>query len=181
MSFAYDLRQWRSGQSFREHLAAHDPAVCGWVKRIVVHHTVNPTRDTWRGKPTMDGMVNYYKGLGWDAGPHLFIVQGAPDTNQDGIWQMTPLNARGIHAGLCNRDSIGIEVVGYYDRHGWPYRLAQLVYRTMGHFINWHGKLTVNDVIGHRDCKSPKTCPGSAISLSVVRYDLADIMKHDLD
>jgi hypothetical protein len=69
VSFAYDLRHWRTHEDFRAHLAAHDPAVCSWVTKVVIHHTVKPTIAEWRGEVTMNGMKRYYEGLGWDSGP----------------------------------------------------------------------------------------------------------------
>ncbi len=176
MSFAYDLRHWRTHEDFRAHLAAHDPAVCSWVTKVVIHHTVKPTIAEWRGEVTMNGMRRYYEGLGWDSGPHLFVVAGSLNAEHDGIWQMTPLHMRGIHANRCNPISIGIEVVGYYDRVGWSYRTADLTLHTIAHFLRWRN-LTADVVVGHRDCPGAnKTCPGSAIQLPTVRQDLRFVM-----
>lgn len=167
-TFRSDIRQWRDGVEFRRHLAAHPPSLCGWVQRVVIHHTVKPLAVDWRGRRSMAALARYYAGLGWDSGPHLFIVHGAPDHLHNGIWQLTALNERGTHAGECNASSIGVEVVGNFDAHAWPPLLENLVVDTVASFLAWRC-LPAERVAGHRDCKSPKTCPGRAVNLTTVR------------
>lgn len=166
--FRADIRHWHDPLAFRWHLAAHSPAVCGWVQRVIVHHTVRPTATQWRGRRSMEALVRYYTSLGWDSGPHLFICHGAPDPLQNGIWQLTSMAERGIHAGICNYGSIGVEVVGFYDAAPWPPLLEALVVDTLASFLNWRSLPTAR-IAGHRDCKSPKSCPGAAINLPTVR------------
>jgi hypothetical protein len=138
-----------------------------WCDGATVHHTVAPTIAQWCGLRTMQNIGAYYQSLEWFAGPHLFI---APD----GIWQGTPLYSRGVHAGTCNATKIGIEVVGYYDRVAWSETTAQQVYGTLHALARWIGfnAATPNHVLGHRECNSPKTCPGTAINMNSVRTRL---------
>lgn len=166
--FRSDIRQWSSPQTFGAHLRMHDAKICDWVSTIVVHHTVSPTLRQWRGRTSMEAIRRYYMGLGWDSGPHLFISSGAPRASDDGIWQLTALNERGIHAGICNRNSIGIEVVGWYDTQGWSASMEIMVINTIVELYRWLPRAPIS-IIGHRDCGSPKTCPGRAISMSRVR------------
>lgn len=166
--FRSDIRQWSNRDTFGNHLRRHDSKICNWVSNIVVHHTVSPTLAQWRGRASMEAIRRYYIGLGWDSGPHLFISKGAPRPIDDGIWQLTAINEPGIHAGLCNRNSIGIEVVGWYDKEGWGYEMENLVIGTVVELYRWLPKAPIS-IIGHRDCGSPKTCPGRAISMSRVR------------
>jgi hypothetical protein len=85
--------------------------------RAVVHHTWRPTTAQWAGMRSMQALQRFYAEKGWTAAPHLFV---APD----GIWLFTPLRDVGIHAGTGNSGysngkfwySIGVEVVGDYDR-----------------------------------------------------------------
>lgn len=170
-TFRADIRHWPTVAAFRAHLAQYDPAVCGWVKRVVLHHTVLPQPSGWRGLQSMRNLCRYYQGLGWDSGPHLFLCVGAPDPDDDGIFQLTPLSERAIHANACNADGIGIEVVGNYNLQPWPPALDALVLGTAGAFIHWR-HLPRTAVVGHRDCGSRKTCPGRAINLDMVRARL---------
>lgn len=101
MKFDIDVRQWRTWQGFRAHLFQHDRHICNWARGAVIHHTWKPTPGQWRGMTSMQSLKRYYEGLGWTAGPHLFICAGAPNPADDGIWQLTPLNLKGIHAGYA--------------------------------------------------------------------------------
>lgn len=168
--FDYDLRHWKTVEEFAAHLARHDPAVAPWAKGTTIHHTYVPRIDQWRGATSMEGTKNYYIGKGWTSGPHLFIAYGSPNPADDGIWQMTPLNMRGTHAGICNSDFWGIEVVGDYDRAPWSAGLRALVVGATAALMQWRGlPVSTLSLCGHRDCKSPKTCPGSKIDMNDVR------------
>ena len=167
--FASDIRQWRAHTDFAAHLAKHDPIVCNWVHAVVIHHTVKPTPDTWRGLESMQSLRRYYQqNKKWPSGPHLFICAGARNPAHDGIFQLTPLNIPGTHATICNQSTIGVEVVGYYDNRGWSEATTDLVRYTLAHFMNWRS-IARNGLVGHRDCHSPKTCPGREISIDRVR------------
>lgn len=120
---------------------------------IVFHHTANPdaswaplsnnpatkwdrheqglTDDAIRikRKRQLDSVRDYYqRTLHWNAGPHLFI-------DEQWIWLFTPMHDVGIHAKWGNsfrafgklHYSIGIEVVGYYERRTWPATVQALV------------------------------------------------------
>ena len=138
--FAVDLRQWETVGAFQYHLHQHNPNVCSWVNWVTVHHTVKPTVAQWRGMQTMNALVRYYKKQGWTSAPHLFICVGSPNAKYDGIFQLTPLNLQGTHAGhICNTKSIGIEVVGYYDSEPWSQPMTDTVCGTIASFLKWKG------------------------------------------
>jgi len=127
MTFYMNLRQWRSVAEFTQHLTQHHPSIAPWARGVVLHHTVSPTLATWQGTKTMHAMANYYARLGWDRGPHLFIAVGSRSKSLDGIWQMTPLNLKGIHATTANSWAWGIEVVGNYDASPWLAEMHAMV------------------------------------------------------
>ena len=170
MTFAVDIRQWKTVEEFAAHLKAHNPDVAPWATGAIVHHTYRPLQSQWRGQTTMNGLKNFYIDKGWDAGPHLFIAANSPNPADDGIWQLTPLNMVGIHAGVCNSHYWGIEVVGDYDNVGWSPETQKLTIGAIGELIKWRSlSVTPASVKGHRDCNSPKTCPGKAIDMNNVR------------
>jgi len=172
MSFAIDIRQWKTVEAFEAHLNAHDPAICDWVQGIVIHHTWRPLPSQWRGRSSIEGMKAYYERQSppWTAGPHLFIVTGSPNPSDDGIWQMTPLNMVGVHATVCNPTTWGIEVVGDYDDEPWTFSTKQLAVGAAAALAKWRGIIiSPQTVKGHRDCKSSKSCPGNAINMQQVR------------
>lgn len=175
MTFAFDLRHWRTAADLREHLTHYDPAICNWVQGITWHHTVIPTASQWQGAASVVGIKNFYiQAYAWDAGPHLFLVAGAPDPAHDGIWQATPLHMRGIHAGRCNADHWGMEIVGNYDTAPWPDAVRDLVFGATDALFDWRGlDVTATTVMGHRECLNNKTCPGAAINMDAMRAAFA--------
>lgn len=122
----------------------------------------------------LDRVRNYYRDtLGWSAGPHLWI-------DERFVYLFTPMYDVGIHAkqGNSYRDSsrrlhysIGIEVVGYYEKVVWPTAVAQNVaqavailakrLRTFGYVDKpWAGGISA-----HRHYGKP-ACPGAKITPS---------------
>lgn len=172
--FYADKRQWKTAHDFTAHLAAHDPAVAPWARGIVLHHTWSPTVASWRGMMTLNGMQRFYEKQGWDRGPHLYLCTGAPKPDDDGIWQLTPLNMQGIHAGTANRWAWGIEVVGNYDVGTWSPATFTLVRDVVLALCAWRGIAISRDtLIGHREVPSPKTCPGRFVDMHSIRRQFA--------
>jgi hypothetical protein len=180
-AFHVDIRHWANAAALAEHLSHYDPSIAAWAKGVTVHHTDVPTPAQWRGLRSLQGddgkhgLVQFYKDKGWDGGPHLFACIGAPNPADDGLWQMTPLNMPGIHAGICNKDHWSIEVVGNYDKSAWPAPVADLVYGAAAALLNWRDLGPV--INGHRECLPNKTCPGKAIQMDAVRAELARRMQ----
>ncbi|NVN95844.1 MAG: N-acetylmuramoyl-L-alanine amidase [Bacteroidetes bacterium] len=82
-------------------------------KFIVLHNTGLPTLNMRPEGFTLQhiqNLVHYYRDeLKWSAGPHLFI-------DDHKIWVFTPLNMSGIHANSWNKLSLGVEILGDYDK-----------------------------------------------------------------
>lgn len=135
-----------------------------FLSRVVIHHTYRPTQVDWQGRRTMDVLGRFYRAKGWPSGPHLFL---APD----GIWGATPLAVPGTHAGVCNKDGIGLEIVGDFDRHTWDVGLRERVYSLVVLLLQWLGT-TEAYLRGHRECLPNKSCPGTAIGMDLVRSDV---------
>jgi hypothetical protein len=173
--FLLDVRHWKTVEQFADHVRAYDPQQTLPFSRtaigVVYHHTYRPLPEQWIGARSVESIARFYRRRwGWGAGPHLFIVHGSPDPNHDGIWQMTPLNERGIHAGSCNERHYGLEVVGDYDREPWPEPVERLAIGTGAVLLDWlSAPIDRQTVKGHRDCGSDKTCPGRAIDMDNVR------------
>ncbi|MDH5596469.1 MAG: N-acetylmuramoyl-L-alanine amidase [Candidatus Peregrinibacteria bacterium] len=125
--------------------------------KIVLHHTWRPTKDRWGGEHSIRGLKKYYEGKGWPAGPHLFVAD-------DGIWLFSPMNKDGVHAGKLNYHSIGIEVVGDYDKEVWS---GQTKHNALGaiKILMDRLKISKSQIFFHSESSS-KTCPGSAITKS---------------
>jgi hypothetical protein len=134
-------------------------------------------------KRQLDALMRYYRDAkGWPAGPHLFI-------DEKWIWLFTPMYDVGVHAAQGNsyRDSsrklhysIGIEVVGYYEKVHWTPAVAANV---RGAVRALHDRLKTFQYIdkpwaggisSHRDYNKP-ACPGAAIVPSYYMPILAGV------
>lgn len=170
MAFAWQGTQFTNLDVFRQYLARQTRP--SWVRGSTIHHTWKPVPADWRGMASMDSLARFYRvDKGWPAGPHLFLCVGAPGPRNDGIFIGTPLDTRGVHAGACNDDRWGIEIVGDFDKAPWSPRLADLVYSVLL-ALSAFGDFDPAAVNGHRECNSPKTCPGTAINMNAVRMEV---------
>jgi N-acetylmuramoyl-L-alanine amidase CwlA len=132
-----------------------------WLKRIVVHHTYTPTVADWKGLRSMQAIYRYYRLLGWNAYPHIFVAQ-------DGIWVMNPLNRIGIHANAANIDSYGFEIVGRYDTIQWQEPIKSFAIGAIARTTKW-ANIPLFNIVPHRQFNKTKSCPGNAITMSWVR------------
>lgn len=172
--FSSDIRRWATVADFAAHLARHDPLIAPWAKGVVIHHTYTPTVAQWRGVQSLRGARDYYIGLKWTSGPHLFISGNATHPDDRGIFQLSPLHLPGIHAGRCNSNHWGLETVGRYDRAGWATSTSELVYGAVLALMDWRDLTDVSQIEGHRECMpKQKSCPGTAINMDVVRSEVA--------
>ncbi|HYO78943.1 MAG TPA: peptidoglycan recognition family protein [Thermoanaerobaculia bacterium] len=84
--------------------------------KIVVHNTAIPSlaqRPKGFTRQHMRNLEAFYRDKqGWKAGPHLFI-----DDRQ--IWVFPPLTVSGTHSPSWNKTSIGIEMLGNYDKESF--------------------------------------------------------------
>lgn len=178
MDFSVQIAHWHNIGQFKNHLLKHSPTVAPWATGVVIHHTWKPTVAQWHGQKTMEGILQYYKNKGWISAPHLFIVTGSPISENDGIWQLTPINTPGTHAGAWNSTHWGIEVVGNYDNVEWATNTKELVISTAATLLAWRGiSFKTATVLGHRETGSKKSCPGRKIDM----YDIRSLIKQQLE
>lgn len=148
-----------------------------WCKTITLHHTAAPSLKQRPNGLTMQHIENiksFYKNdLGWKTGPHLFV-----DDHQ--IFGMCDLRHKGIHAASFNGSSIGIEVVGDYDKENPKtgrglscWENAAAVVRAL---LPWLGlEASEKTVLFHRDDpKTRKSCPGTKVKKDWVLAFLAN-------
>ncbi len=78
---------------------------------IAVHNTAVPSlaqRPNGFSRQHIANLEGYYQGLGWRAGPHLFI-------DDKSIWVFTPLTTTGRHSPSWNNIALGFEMLGNYE------------------------------------------------------------------
>lgn len=80
---------------------------------IVLHNTASPSLADRPAGLTHQHILNletfFRDKQKWSAGPHLFI-----DDHQ--IWAFTSLNVSGVHSPSWNKQTIGIEMLGDYNK-----------------------------------------------------------------
>jgi hypothetical protein len=137
---------------------------------VVLHNTAAPSSKQWQSSPIQQRLRNltdYYRGLGWHAGPHMFI----DDTT---IWLFTPLTEKGVHSPSWNGVAWGIEMVGDYDvesfesgfglgvRHNAEGAIAALL-KKLGKPCN-----STNLRLHKEDSKTTHDCPGKHVVKATV-------------
>jgi hypothetical protein len=137
--FAYEGRAL-TAQEFAAYISTYDIGTIP-PDYVVIHNTAIPDASwaryrtdgtTWwdrdevglseaaiknKRNKQLDGIRDYYKSLGWQTGPHLFI-------DERWIWLFTPLRLVGTHAKEGNsytsggrlHYSVGVEMIGYFAR-----------------------------------------------------------------
>ena len=173
-TFAWSGERLPTLEAFQDYVNKTD---LSWAVGLTYHHSWRPLPAQWRGSLTMNALKQDYmtrEDGTWDSGPHLFVASGSPDPNNDGFWIGTPLSRSGIHAGKCNSDHIGIEIIGDYDYEPWQGRVRDWAYGVGIIILNKLGKSpNKTSVTGHRECLNNKSCPGNAINMDVVRAELS--------
>jgi hypothetical protein len=199
-TFAYDGRPFTLPE-FVSYITTYD---FGAVKpdQVVLHNTANPDaswaplgtntatwwdRDEGGMSPTtirnkrqrqLDAIKTYYVSLGWNAGPHIFV-------DDRYIWLFTPMDTIGIHAkeGNSYKDAggrlhytLGVEVVGWYGKVGWPPAIRALLRGAIQALRNQLQTFLIvykpapahqpaahqGSIAFHRDYNKPE-CPGAKI------------------
>lgn len=96
----------------------HKDGSLGKPAFITLHNTSSPDIQLWmswspaKRQQYIHNMQPYYENMGWLGGPHFFV------TPQSDIcaFGFNDLMAAGTHASCFNKTSIGIEMVGEFDR-----------------------------------------------------------------
>jgi hypothetical protein len=131
---------------------------------IVLHHTVAPSlaqRPEGFTEPQIISLINFFtETQGWKGAPHLFI-------DDHKIWVLNPLTSPGVHAPLWNKTSIGIDILGDYDRETITSGRGKVALNNAIAAIailNKKFNLNSDSLKFHRDdLRFHKTCPGKNI------------------
>jgi hypothetical protein len=140
------------------------------VRAVVVHHTVNSNDYSRRDAPAIVRSIYAYhtQGQGWcDIGYNLLVDRfGRIYEGRRGGMR---LPVRGSHAGDYNTDTVGISMIGDYDKVRPTRRLKNAMVRLVGwrlgtSYTPVYGRVRVYDrrvphILGHRDVMST-ACPG---------------------
>lgn len=171
--FAMDVRRWRTVEDFRAHLARYSYAnTAPWAQGCVIHHTYRPLASQWRGWISVRGLAVHYrtaKNPPWSSGPQLFICPNAPLEADRGIWQLTPLNMKGIHAGNANATHWGVEHVGDFTHDPMPPDVVAMGAGAVAALLDWAGKPTTTTTVAPHAAHGKAECPGYAVDMHAYR------------
>lgn len=128
---------------------------------IVLHNTAAPSLDDRPTGFTRQHMLNlekYYRDdKGWPSGPHFFV-------DDFGIWLFSPMNKPGTHSPSWNSRSIGIEMLGDYNRESFTYGRGNVVATNTAYLIaalSGHLGFSPNAWKFHmEDPRTTHDCPG---------------------
>lgn len=154
-----------------------DSLTFNWKPSLIVwHNTALPTIQQWEksyqadlsnglepGITRINNLENYFKGMGWSAGPHAFVYK-------DKVWAFTPFNKKGVHSPSWNGIAIGIEMIADFaiedDEHGIG---LQIKNNTIALTAMLCEKLQLNPEVAiklHKeDPKTTHDCPGHNIAI----------------
>ena len=140
-------------------------------KGVTWHNTGAPSIGQWNTYSDAqksawgDNLNNYYRGMGWHAGPHA-VGTPAGYAIKLGDWQ-----ADGIHASCWNADHFGIETVGNFCTGGddplsgeglAAMKSSANVIAALCVRFGWEPRAAVNF---HRECEADHhSCPGDRVS-----------------
>lgn len=139
-------------------------------KLIVLHNTQIPSLaqrpDGWT-REHMLGLEKFYRDeRKWSAGPHLF-------TDDKKIWLFTPLTQPGVHSPSWNSVSLGIEMLGDYDKEsfvgGRGLRVRTNTLRAIA-MLMLRLELGTDSLRLHREDTrtTHKSCPGANVNKDLV-------------
>ena len=135
------------------------------MEYIILHHSL--TKDT---KTVSWGAIRrYHKSLGWrDIGYHYGIemINNSPEILLGRFEGQIGAHTRGY-----NQESIGICLVGNYDKIKVPLDKWNLLLKLVRN-IKQRYNIPIDKIIGHREVASYKSCPGNLFDLDKFRRDL---------
>ena len=141
------------------------------VRELILHHTWSPTTSQYRGLSTWQSIRNYHmRERGWrDIGYHLGVGP------REEVWLLRPVTMTGGHCTGHNNKSLGIVMVGNFDKgHDDPNLCLPTALRVLAVCCQVLD-LDPSRIYFHRDFAS-KSCPGSAIDREQVRKGVREAM-----
>jgi len=154
-----------SGKGFEKYI--RNKKVARKIDKIVLHHT-SDTLKQWKKKEVSIGYYKkLYEGKSWKAGPHIFV---APE----GIYLFTNINIQGIHANSGNKGSIGVEMIGNYDKILPSGKIWSNTKKVLIILLNKFN-LKLKNIHFHREYNPKKSCPGRAITKKWMRTTLNNL------
>lgn len=159
----------------------------GWTPQfVVVHNTSVPDQKLykdWHNKPNwtveqwLKNLVSYYKGMGWNGCPHLFVAY-------DHICVLNDLTKHGTHTPSWNNFTWGVETVAEFDREPFDNGVRENLIAALGILHSRVGlnpadfKLGVRGLHFHKEDihTTHRDCPGKNLVKPELIKSVVDYM-----
>lgn len=144
---------------------------------LVVHNTGAPSLAQRPKGFTKQHMLNfeafYRDQQKWKAGPHLFV-------DDKKIWVFTPLTVSGTHSPSWNKISLGLEMLGDYDREsfssGRGLRVRENTVSALATLCAILGFDPATTRVHREDPLTTHACPGKNARKLEIIQDVQDLM-----
>jgi len=137
------------------------------VEYIIIHHTKRnndfPSFIKFRHK--------YLRG--WeDIGYHYLIGNVRPFTKNGKLYFGRSENLEGAHASGHNKDSLGICLIGNFDKISPNEKQFETLFSFLEQKIKQHN-IPLENIIGHNELQNViKSCPGKLVEMDYIRSTL---------
>lgn len=131
---------------------------------IVIHNS--STKDS--GSVSWGAIRKYHKGQGWDDIGYHYGIELVGDSYEILIGRMPNIKGAHCRAGGMNNCAIGVCCVGdFYFKHPPP-SLLDKCEELLNYLMELYS-IPKENVIGHREVESKKTCPGVMFDMGKFR------------
>jgi hypothetical protein len=140
------------------------------IQEIILHHTWKPTAAQYDDHAWWGIQVYHRVSRGWsDIGYHIGV---GPDGT---IWLLRPITRDGGHTKSHNANSVGVCVLGNYDRGEDDPTVPMRVAAAAIALLCIRYDLEPTDTYCHRDFAN-KSCPGTGIDRAAFRLQVSEAM-----
>lgn len=143
------------------------------IKRVVVHHTgsiLGRFDSPW----LVRARHKYIRGFD-DIGYHYLIGNGVI-TGEGRLYNGRPVEAQGAHAWGYNPDSIGISLIGNFDRKKpTDKQLENLINFLVENCKKFN--IPTNEIYAHNELDKEKACPGRFVDMQEIRRKVEVLLR----
>jgi len=133
------------------------------VKQIIIHHTQGTDY-------SIDSLRDFHVNKnGWEEIGYHFVIGNGVNTEDGKIYSTRKTKYIGAHAYGSNKNSIGIALVGNFDKT-LPSKKQMASLLKLIKKISKKHKIPSKNILGHKEVKgTKKSCPGKNIDMKEIR------------
>ncbi len=132
---------------------------------IILHHSLTKDSKT----VSWNAIRKYHMAKGWKNCGYHFGIELIGDRYEILVGRM--LNDKGAHTKGQNSRSIGICLIGNFDKEAPPKEQWDLAVKLVS-ALRKIFTMSLNDIYGHREFANYKSCPGTAFDLQLFKSQI---------